>query len=55
MLNFGRLRNKIYYVRLGEGEVPYKDFNDILVNEGKRGIINAVSKMKQFEEIDLIF
>lgn len=55
MLNFGRLRNKIYYVRLGEDDIPYKDFNDIFVSEGKRGIINTIRKMKQFEEIDLIF
>ena len=55
MLNFGRLRNKIYYVRLGEDDIPYKDFNDIFVSEGKKGIINTIRKMKQFEEIDLIF
>lgn len=53
MLNFGRLRNKIWYVRLGENN-DYKDFNEIFSNEGKRGIVNTIKNMKQFEEIDLV-
>ena len=53
-LNFGRLRNKIWYVRLGEVN-NYKDFGDIFLYEGKRGIKNTIRNMKQFEEIDLIF
>lgn len=55
MLNFGRLRNKIYYIRLGSDEIPYKDFGDIFSAEGKRGMIKAVNHMQQFEEIDLVF
>lgn len=55
MLNFNRLRNKIWYIRLGCEEVPQKDFNEIYVSEGKKGIINAIKTMKQFDEIDLIF
>ena len=55
LLNFGRLKNKIYYVRLGEGDIQYKDFGDLFVAEGKKGMIKAMRSMKQFNEIDLIF
>lgn len=55
MLNFGRLRNKIYYIRLGGEDIPYKDFGELFVAEGKKGMINAVRSMKQFDEIDLIY
>lgn len=55
MLNFGRLRNKIWYIRLGEGDIPYKDFGELYEAEGKDGIIRAIRSMKQFDEIDLIF
>ncbi len=54
MLNFGRLRNKIWYIRLGEGDIPYKDFGELYEAEGKDGIIRAIRSMKQFDEIDLI-
>lgn len=54
MLNFGRLRNKIWYIRLGEGDIPYKDFGELYEAEGKNGIIRAIRSMKQFDEIDLI-
>ena len=55
MLNFGRLKNKILYIRLGEEDVPYKDFGEIFEQEGKKGIIKAIRSAKQFNEIDLIF
>ena len=55
MLNFGRLRNKIWYIRLGEGDIPYKDFGELYEAEGKDGIIRAIRSMKQFDEIELIF
>lgn len=54
MLNFGRLKNKIWYIRLGEND-KYKDFNEIFVENGKKGIINTIKTMKQFSEIDLVF
>ena len=54
MLNFGRLKNKIRYIRLGNEDIPYKDFGEIFEKEGKRGIIKAIKTVKQFEEIDLI-
>ena len=55
LLNFSRLRDKIFYIRMGSEEVPYKDFGDLYVAEGKRGMINATKTMKQFEEIELVF
>ena len=55
LLNFGRLKNKIYYIRLGEENIQYKDFGDLYIAEGKKGIIKALRSMKQFNEIDLIF
>lgn len=50
LLNSGRLKNKIYYIRLDY----YKDFGEIYEHFGKMGMIKAISKMKQFDEIDLI-
>jgi hypothetical protein len=55
MLNFSRLRNKIWYIRMGTEEIPYKDFGELYESEGKSGILRAVRSMKQFEEIDLIY
>lgn len=54
MLNFGRLRNKIWYIDLQE-DSKYKDFSEIYENEGKQGIIDILKKKKQFSEIDLIY
>ena len=55
MLNFGRLRNKIWYIRMGTDDLPYKDFGELYVAEGKKGVIKAARSMKQFSEIDLIY
>lgn len=55
LLNFSRLKNKIYYLRLGSNEIPYKDFGDLYVAKEKKGMINATKYIKQFEEIDLVF
>lgn len=54
ILNFGRLRNKIWYIDMSK-DSKYKDFGDVFSNEGKMGMINLIRKMKQFEEIDLVF
>jgi hypothetical protein len=51
LLNFGRLYNKIYYIRLNE----YKDFGELYENKGKKGIIEAIHNCKQFTPIELIF
>lgn len=54
LLNTGRLRNRIWYLRLGTDSIPYKDFGEIFENEGKRGLINALKQRKQFSEIELL-
>ena len=49
-LNVGRLKGKVYYIRLEY----LKDFGEIYQHIGKKGMIKIVSKAKQFGEIDLI-
>ena len=51
MLNKGRLRNKIYYIRMDK----YKDFGEVFETEGKKGLINIISQSKQFSEFELVF
>lgn len=51
MLNKGRLRNKIRYIRMDK----YKDFGEVFETEGKQGLINILSHSKQFSEFELIF
>ncbi len=51
ILNVGRMRNKIKYVRLDK----YKDFGEIYEMFGKRGIINTIKKVNIFKEIELLF
>ena len=50
LLNNGRLKNKIWYIRLNK----YKDFGEIYENLGTHGIINAIHSAKQFNEIELL-
>ena len=54
LLNIGRLRGKIRYLRLGTDEIPYKDFGEIYEAEGKEGIIKAFRQVKEFSEIELL-
>ena len=54
LLNVGRLRGHIRYLRLGTDEVPYKDFGEIYEAEGKQGMINAFRHVKEFSEIELL-
>lgn len=49
LLNFGRLKGKIWYIRLNK----YKDFGELYEAFGRKGIIKAISKAKQFEEFEL--
>lgn len=55
LLNEGRLKNKIKYIRLGTPQIPYKDFGEIYENEKKHGMIKTIKTAKQFEEFDLIY
>lgn len=54
LLNIGRLRGKIRYIRLGTDEIPYKDFGEIYEAEGKEGMIKAFRQAKEFSEIELL-
>ena len=54
VLDKGRLRGKIKYIRLDTEELPYKDFGEIYESEGKKGIIRAMKTEQQFSEIDLL-
>ena len=54
LLNIGRLRGKIRYLRLGTDEIPYKDFGEIYEAEGRQGMINAFRHVKEFSEIELL-
>lgn len=54
LLNIGRLRGKIRYLRLGTDEIPYKDFGEIYEAEGKQGMIKAFRQVKEFSEIELL-
>ena len=54
LLNIGRLRGKIRYLRLGTDEIPYKDFGEIYEAEGKEGMIKAFRQVKKFSEIELL-
>lgn len=51
LLNKGRIKNKIYYIRMDK----YKDFGEVFEKEGKEGIINLLSTSKQFSEFELLF
>ena len=55
LLNFGRLKGKIKYIRLGESPCLYKDFGEIYQKKGKRGMINAIKLAKEFTETELLF
>ena len=50
LLNSGRIKGKVYYIRL---EI-LKDFGEIYEKYGKLGMINVIKKMRQFDEIDLV-
>ena len=54
LLNIGRLRGHIRYIRLGTDDIPYKDFGEIYEAEGKQGMINTFRKVKEFSEIELL-
>lgn len=50
LLNIGRLRGKIRYIRMEE----YKDFGEVYEKCGKKGIIDLLKSSKKFDEIDLL-
>ena len=54
LLNIGRLKNKIWYVKLGTEDLPWKDFGVAYQNGGKSNIIKILKQKKQFSEIELL-
>lgn len=55
LLDYGRLKGKIKYIRLGESPCLYKDFGEIYQAEGKRGMMKTVRLAKTFSEAELLF
>lgn len=55
LLNVGRLFGKVKYIDLWNGISPYKDMSEIYEHDGKKGILNVLKQVKQYNEIDLIF
>ena len=51
LLNFGKLRDKIMYIRL----TRLKDIGEIYEGYGKKGIVKAVRSAKKFSELELVF
>lgn len=51
MLNKGRLRDKIRYIRMDK----FKDFGEVYETEGKQGLINLLRNNKKFSDFELIF
>lgn len=54
LLNTGRLRGKIKYIRLGTNDIPEKDFSEIYEKYGKEGMIRAFKNERKFSEIELL-
>lgn len=54
ILNVGRLRNKIKYIRLGTNDLPWKDFGEVYESEGKNGIIKCIKNQETYSEIELL-
>ena len=54
LLDRGRLRGKIRYIRMGTDELPWKDFGEAYEDDGKKSIIKCLKNIKQYNEIDLL-
>lgn len=54
ILDSGRLRNHIKYVRMGTKELPFKDFGEIYEQSGKRGMIRMMRMARKFTETELM-
>ena len=54
ILDVGRLKGKIRYIRLGEIDVDGKDFSEIFEKYGVKGIAKTLRNEKKFSEIDLL-
>lgn len=54
LLDRGRLRGKIHYIRLGTDELPWKDFGEVYEYGGREAIIKCMKNIKTYTEIDLL-
>lgn len=54
ILDRGRLRGRISYIKLGTDKIPYKDFGEIYEDRGRKGIISIMNEKEKFTEIDLL-
>lgn len=54
VLNNGRLRGKIWYVKLGTNELPWKDFGEAYESGGKQNIIKILKNKQHYSEIELL-
>ena len=54
LLNKGRLKGKIWYIDM-INDCQYKDFSETFENEGLKGVVEMLKKIKKFSEIDLTF
>lgn len=50
LLNNGRLKNKIFYIRMEK----YKDFGEAYEDGGRKNIIELLKTAKQFDELELL-
>lgn len=48
-------RDKVWYVRLGTDELPWKDFGEAYQNGGKENMIKIMKSKKHFHDMDLDF
>ena len=53
ILNIGRLKDKIKYIRLGSNELPWKDFGEAYEDLEKEGIIKCKKQIKNYTEFEL--
>lgn len=54
LLDRGRLRGRIRYIRLGTDKLPWKDFGEAYEDNGRESIIKCMKDVKTYTEIDLL-
>lgn len=47
-LYYGGMQDRVYYIDMKRDMAPYKDFGEIFEAEGRKGVIRALRKMKQY-------
>lgn len=54
LLDNGRIKGHIKYVRMGTEALPYKDFGEIYEKSGKKGMIQMMRTAERFSEPELM-